>query len=552
MCAQPPTSAAARSATATAVASTCVLPRPEGARHLRDDAAGVVEHERGGLGAADVDAEPHGRHLATAAGRAGRAPRRASRRRSRCRRRRAASRTRRARRRGPRRAAGRPRRRAGWPAPTARPTTATLRTGRHARPRPTVAPRAAGPHADAADGEVGGAVHLHDRDRAGRGEPGRARLADPERAGDGRAGSVADVTSVRMPGRGIRCAVVDARARTRAAASATRLLGQPPGVHGGHDGGVHRGVGLLGRCPSRGRAGRHPAARARTAASGMPVSALAPAMSRASLTTTPSKPSSSRSTPITVRENVAGRSGSRAETMMCEVITARDPGRDGGPERRELALAQHLERHVDARAAPWCESTDGVAVAGEVLGAGGDAGGLQALDPGGRVAGDERRVVAEAAHADDRVVGGGVDVDVGREVEPDAQRGELVPDAGGRRARVVAGSSSRPSTALPTAVEPGRVVQPGDVAALLVDGEEHARHPLVQGRRTAPASPLGAGDVVAVEAHRHQPLAVGAHQPLGHGGAREAGLEGGRDVRGRGVIPSPPRRRARCSSGPGR
>ena len=60
MCPQPPTSAAARSATDTAVASTWAFPRPEGAATCGDDAARLVEHERGGLGAADVDAEPHG------------------------------------------------------------------------------------------------------------------------------------------------------------------------------------------------------------------------------------------------------------------------------------------------------------------------------------------------------------------------------------------------------------------------------------------------------------------------------------------------------------
>ena len=50
-----------------------------------------------------------------------------------------------------------------------------------------------------------------------------------------------------------------------------------------------------------------PAARARTAASGMPCTPLAPCMSRASVTMTPSNPSSPRSRPCTMRgERVAG------------------------------------------------------------------------------------------------------------------------------------------------------------------------------------------------------------------------------------------------------
>src|SRR6478735_5458192 len=69
----------------------------------------------------------------------------------------------------------------------------------------------------------------------------------------------------------------------------------------------------------------HPAARARTAASGMPSTADAPAMSSASLTTTPSKPSTSRSMPRTSGLRVAGRSGSIAGTTMCDVITAAVP-----------------------------------------------------------------------------------------------------------------------------------------------------------------------------------------------------------------------------------
>ncbi len=68
-----------------------------------------------------------------------------------------------------------------------------------------------------------------------------------------------------------------------------------------------------------------PALRARRAAVGIPRPADAPAMSRASLTMAPSKPSSSRSAVRIVALRVAGRSGSSAGTEMWEVITAATP-----------------------------------------------------------------------------------------------------------------------------------------------------------------------------------------------------------------------------------
>ena len=432
MCAQPPTSAAARSATTTAVASTCVLPRPEGAA-----TCATIRRSRRARARRSWCRRCRCRasrgHLTTAAGPAGRAPRRASRRRSRCRRRRAASRTRRARRRGPPRAAARPRSGAGCagadgPAHDRDPRARRHRGLGHRRAEGRRAPR------DAADGEVGGAVDLHDGDRARGGEPGRAPASLTRKArATVSSGRVADVTSVRMPGS--RHPLVPSPPRGHAPARRPR----PPGA---------RAAARRARRRRRRRAPRRrspavvpeprqsrstPATRARTAASGMPVSALAPAMSRASLTTTPSKPSSSRSTPITVRENVAGRCGSRAETTMCDVMTAATPASTAARKGASSRSCSTSSGHVDAGQAV-VRVDHGVAVAGEVLGAGRDAGGLQALDPGGGVARDERRVVAEAAHADDRVVGGGVDVDVGREVEPDAQRGQLVPDAGRDRA----------------------------------------------------------------------------------------------------------------------
>ena len=69
-----------------------------------------------------------------------------------------------------------------------------------------------------------------------------------------------------------------------------------------------------------------PAATAATAAAGMPRVPDAPIMSSASVTTTPSNPSRPRSTsPRIVCENVATVSGSKAGTLMCDVMIALVP-----------------------------------------------------------------------------------------------------------------------------------------------------------------------------------------------------------------------------------
>ena len=331
-------------------------PAPGGRRDLRDDRAGVVEHERSGLGAADVDAEPHGptsprqqgdqgaRHGGRAAegrdvGAAARPAaldehdvvaraRAAARRRSRCR---VAG------------ADGRGR------------TTATRAPARHVGLGRPSHRAAAGPHGDAADGEVGGAVSTCTI-ASGPGAASQARAASPTRKApsDGRVGqrSRRDVGADAGPRHPL--AVADARARTRDGG-----LGHPvaraadPASHGRHDGGVHRVVGLLVGVRSRGRAGRTPAASARTAASGMPVSrartghveGVGDDRRRRSRARRAARPS-------TVRENVAGLSGSSAGTTMCDVMIAGDAGRDGGAERHQLARRAAPRRSRRRAAAP--------------------------------------------------------------------------------------------------------------------------------------------------------------------------------------------------------
>jgi len=69
------------------------------------------------------------------------------------------------------------------------------------------------------------------------------------------------------------------------------------------------------------------------------------------------------------------------------------------------------------------------AVPGEMFGAGGDAGRLQAGHGGGGVRRDPGRVGAEASRTDDRVVGSGVDVHARGQVQVDADGGQVEADA---------------------------------------------------------------------------------------------------------------------------
>ncbi len=163
----------------------------------------------------------------------------------------------------------------------------------------------------------------------------------------------------------------------------------------------------------------------------MPVSALAPAMSSASDTMTPSKPRRPRSTPPSiVGEKVDGRSGSIAVHDDVRRHDARDAGGDGRPEGLELAHLEHVGRRVHPRQRE-VRVGHGVAVPREVLRARGHPLRLQALHRRDRVPRHEGGVGAEAAHPDDGVVGRRVDVDDGSEVEVDAECRELAGD--GRR-----------------------------------------------------------------------------------------------------------------------
>ena len=183
-----------------------------------------------------------------------------------------------------------------------------------------------------------------------------------------------------------------------------------------------------------------------TAASGMPRSLLAPAMSSASETMTPSNPSAERRCPSTRGLSVAGRSGSSAVTTMCEVITDAAPAAIAAgtaPARRRVSTSCRASIVGSAR---WL-SVSVSPCPGKCLSAGRHPGGLQSLDPGHDVSRDVGGIRAEAAGADDGVVGVAVHVGDGPEVEVDAE--PRAPYRPWRRWRVNARSSTAPSAAAP-------------------------------------------------------------------------------------------------------
>ena len=102
-----------------------------------------------------------------------------------------------------------------------------------------------------------------------------------------------------------------------------------------------------------------------------------------------------------------------------------DAGRDCRPERREpLIQVAADEGELQVRV------LRGVAVPGEMFCARGDSPALQAGHEGGDVARDERRLGAEGADPDHRVVRVRVDVRDRREVEVDPDRGQLGANRG--------------------------------------------------------------------------------------------------------------------------
>ena len=165
-------------------------------------------------------------------------------------------------------------------------------------------------------------------------------------------------------------------------------------------------------------------------------------------------------------------------------------------------------------------------VTGEVLDAGGRPTALQAPDRGGDVPGRAGSVGPERPHADHRVER--LDVDVGdrREVgrhpgvgQPRADRGVRllgrrhvveVPEGGGARARAAAEG-----------------VQPGDVAALLVQGDDDVAP---GGPAELVGEPADVAAVTQVRAEQHdaaEAVGQGVQQPVRRGRPDEAEQQAG-------------------------
>ena len=218
------------------------------------------------------------------------------------------------------------------------------------------------------------------------------------------------------------------------------------------------------------------------AASSTPTPPLIARISSASVTTSPSKPSSSRRSPVMIRRLSVAGSSSRPGTTRCPRHHRLDACRDRGPERqqRSLEVARHdgeVEVRVDGR----------VAVPGEVLRAGGDALPLRPAHERRDVAGDELRVGAEAANADHRVVRVRVHVGDGREVHIHAGAHELARD----RRRDLLGQLDVVDGAerqVPRVRAAALRFEPRDVAALLVDRDEDARRPPAAAPSAPPAA----------------------------------------------------------------
>ncbi len=287
---------------------------------------------------------------------------------------------------------------------------------------------------------------------------------------------------------------------TRPAASASRCSGSRPSCT------ASTTAATTARCTSSSLSAprqmrSQPAARASTAAPGSPRPRATACMSTASLTSSAVEPE------LLAQHRQHGRrqgGGLRRVERRQEHVRGHHgdaAGLDGCPERDQLASPQSLRWDVDGRQGEV--RVDGrVAVTGEVLRTRTDAGRLEAGDEGGGVPGDQARVRAEAAYADHRVVRVAVDVDDRREVEVDPGRRERRSD----RARDALGEVEvvhRAECGIARVRRSVGHVQPGDVAGLLIDGDEDVRaHRVHRGGQRREV--VGRADVGAERADRAQ------------------------------------------------
>ena len=149
----------------------------------------------------------------------------------------------------------------------------------------------------------------------------------------------------------------------------------------------------------------------------------------------------------------------------------------------------------------------GVPLAGEVLGAGRDAGRLHAADARGAQAGDQRGILAVGADADVRAVALGEHVEARAEVDVHAEPSQLAPldEPLARHHRLVA----RGTRGEVVREDGDAAVEHDDAAALVIRGDqEPAPEPLLEPRDEAQEA-LGRLEVTPVE---HQPARVDVAQ----------------------------------------
>ena len=526
--------------------------------HLVAELAVGVDRDRGRLGAADVDAEPHGASAATVRARRDErderlAERGARRRTSRCRRTRRSSDgqpmstdhdvvARRAQRvdrvDGERRAGGGPCRPRA-PAPGSGAGSASARRAdrddrRVVEPRRTARRRGERPRTDPTARRrprCSRRCRRARRCRRGRLPRGaRARHPSPRTRAAMRASSSA---VVRRLDRRVGSAVggQDAGARRRRA----RAPARPPRARAAAGKAIRtrprRSIAatISSSCssvlsvPMQSRS--QPAASARTAASGMPCSPLAPVMSSASVTMTPSKPSSSRSRPCRMRgERVAGLLRRRAAgSRMCEVMIVRAPAAIAARNGTSSRCAQRLERQRRRRAARGASPVACRRGPGSAWRSRRRRSHWMPAHPGRRRARATSSGSAPKLRTPMTGLSGleftstsGAKVDGACRLAASAS-----PTARATRS-VRSRSSMRPSTALPGYGRTAVVEEPGDVAALLVDRDDGERVRARDGIAFSARSCCGDRDVRAEEADAAEARSQAVEQPVGRLGAVEA------------------------------
>ena len=269
-----------------------------------------------------------------------------------------------------------------------------------------------------------------------------------------------------------------------------------------------------------------PAASARTAECSTPSGPPAPCISSASVITTPSKPSSVRSSSTTAEFQVAGASP-KAPKRMCAVITARTPASiaaaNGGSARSRRTSRPASEdgssRCESATVSPWPGKCLAQAATPTLCRPSTKAATWRATTCGSEP--NERTpTIALAGSTSTSATGAR-----SRSIPTAASS----PPIAAPTRRVRAGSSTAPSAKFPGNELPLAGLEPRHVAALLVGRDDQLR-PLGPQRGRQLGHLLRVRDVLPVEDDAAEPVGQQALQPVGDGLAVEPREEAGRRV----------------------